>query len=177
MISPLAHEAIVRISCGIPSTTRHPSSSTALCSSFFLSFSLFFSALLAVINPLSFAGCNDAAIGETLSRTVLVLVNLWMSTEAKSYRYLPCGLHEWPAIRKSSAVVLVCHKMPGVHPYTCIEYDVRARVALLECKCVAFFETRGCVACACASLCPSGVLKRWNIRATVIVDGYKCIRF
>ena len=120
-----------------------PFFSTALCSSF--SLFLFLSALLTAINPLSFADWNDAAIGGTLSHTIHVLVNLWMSTEAKSYRYLPCGLHEWPARRKSSAVVLVCYKMPKVHPYTCIEYDVRARVALLECECVVFLETRECV--------------------------------
>jgi len=174
VISLLAHEAIVRISCGIPSATWHPSSSTALYSSFFsLSLSLFLSALLAAINPLSSAGCNDAAIGGTISRAVPVLVNLWMSTEAKSYRYLPRGLHEWSAIRKSSAMMLVCaHDTGGASVY------VRERAWLFrsERKCVRFLKACECVLTR-ISLCTSGVLKRRNVRVTVIVDGFKCIRF
>lgn len=68
MISPLAHEAIVRISHGIPSATRLPFLAFmlfSLCLS--VSFFLFLSALLAAINPFSSAGCNDTAIGGTLS--------------------------------------------------------------------------------------------------------------
>lgn len=51
------------------------------------------------------------------------------------------------------------------------------RVALSERTQVrALLETRGCVFTR-ASLCAPGVLKRWNVRATVNVDGFKCIRF
>lgn len=54
MISLLAHEAIVRISCGIPSATWRPSSSTALYSSSFLSpfsFLLFWRPLIPFLPP------------------------------------------------------------------------------------------------------------------------------
>lgn len=146
MISLLAHEAIVRISYGIPSAIRHPSSSAALHSSF-SRFSRFLSALLAAVNPLSSAGRNDTAIGGTLSHAVPVLVNLWMSsTEAKSYRYR--APHEWPAIRKSSAVVRVRKGYTRT-----VDVRARARVALSERTCGCARSSRR------ASLCAPGGIK------------------
>lgn len=126
MISPLAHEAIVRISHGIPLATptslSHPS-----C---FSSFS--FSALLAAINPFSSAGCNDTAIGGTLSRTRGPCPCEFMDEYRgeESYRYLPRGLHEWPAIYASSAVALVCGACGCSQMFTESEraQDVHARV-------------------------------------------------
>jgi len=67
VISPFAHEAIVRIS-------RHPLdlSSLTFVPFSFSARSLFISlsaALSPAINPFSSADCNDTAIGETLSRS------------------------------------------------------------------------------------------------------------
>lgn len=99
MISPLAHEAIVRISHGIPSATRLPFLAFMLFS-LSLSFSvslLFWRPLIPFLLP---AATTLPSAVRYPARAVPVLVNLWMNTEAKSYRYLPRGLHEWPAIRK-----------------------------------------------------------------------------
>lgn len=102
----------------------------------FLSLSLFLSALLAAVNPLSSAGCNDAAIGGTLSRAVPVLVNLWMSTEAKSYRYLPRAV--FTNGRRYAKVVRWCW---------CIAHDTEGgtfvrRLFRSERKCMRLLEKR-----------------------------------
>lgn len=121
----------------------HPLSDlTSLYSSFFfLSLSLSSSALLAAINPLSSACCNDAAIGGTLSRAVPILVNLWMSTEVKSYRYLPRVFTNGRRYAKvlqlrSCARTMIEGTSVGVH--------ARTRVALSG-QVRALLEARGCV--------------------------------
>lgn len=147
--------------CGISSAAWHPSSSTAFIL-FLLSFFLLF--WRPLIPFLLLAATTLPSAERYPARSQSSWIYGWVPRRS---HIVICRvvLHEWPAIRKSSAVVLVCAW--GVRTCTGARGSFGANASACETR-----------ARARTSFVRVGyILKRWNVRATVIVDGFKCIRF
>lgn len=105
MISPLAHEAIVRISHGIPSAIWLPFLPLCLFLFLFLFLSLLFWRPLI---PFLLAGCNDTAIGGTLSRARSLSSWIYGWIPRRSHIVICLAVFTNGRRYASSAVALVC---------------------------------------------------------------------